>query len=77
MNQIARELDEKSESLGPARARTLESLVREANRCIEQTAQGDSENGWPPGCFEQTAGALAGERFERPSQGDMPIRDDW
>jgi hypothetical protein len=32
------------------------------------TGQGD---GWPSGYFERTAGALAGERFERPA-GDAP-----
>jgi hypothetical protein len=32
---------------------------------------------WPPGYFEQTAGALAGERFERPPQGELPVRKDW
>lgn len=29
---------------------------------------------WPAGYFEQTAGALAGENFERPPQGDLPKR---
>ena len=32
---------------------------------------------WPVGYFEQTAGALAGEGFERPPQGELPSRDDW
>jgi len=32
---------------------------------------------WPAGYFEQTAGALAGEDFERPPQGDLPQRNDW
>ncbi|HUG67057.1 MAG TPA: hypothetical protein VMM76_04870 [Pirellulaceae bacterium] len=32
---------------------------------------------WPDGYFEQTAGALAGEEFERPPQGELPSRDDW
>ena len=27
--------------------------------------------GWPPGYFERTAGALAGEPFERPPQGEL------
>ena len=32
---------------------------------------------WPAGYFEQTAGALAGEDFERPPQGELPVREDW
>ena len=32
---------------------------------------------WPPHYFDQTAGAMAGEDFERPPQGDLPQRDDW
>ena len=32
---------------------------------------------WPPGYFEQTAGALTGEEFERPPQGNLPLREDW
>ena len=32
---------------------------------------------WPPGYFEDTAGALVGDEFERPPQGDLPRRDVW
>jgi predicted DNA-binding antitoxin AbrB/MazE fold protein len=32
---------------------------------------------WPTSYFEQTAGALQGEAFERPSQGELPQRDAW
>ena len=32
---------------------------------------------WPPGYFEQTAGALAGEEFERAPQGTLRPRDAW
>jgi len=32
---------------------------------------------WPADYFEQTAGALAGENFERPPQGKLPQRNDW
>ncbi len=32
---------------------------------------------WPPSYFDQTAGALEGEVFERPPQGDLPRREDW
>lgn len=32
---------------------------------------------WPTGYFEQTAGVLTGQDFERPPQGDLPRREDW
>jgi len=32
---------------------------------------------WPAGYFEQTAGALAGERLERPGQGETPLVESW
>jgi hypothetical protein len=32
---------------------------------------------WPADYFERTAGALAGEPWERPAQGDAPLREDW
>jgi hypothetical protein len=32
---------------------------------------------WPAGYFEQTAGALVGEKFERPPQGELPRREAW
>ena len=77
MNRIAQELDEKLRTLDPPRARYLESLVREALGRAERDELGDSPSGWPAGYFEQTAGALSGEDFERPPQGDLPCRDNW
>ena len=32
---------------------------------------------WPPGYFVQTDGALEGEEFERTSQGELPVRENW
>jgi predicted DNA-binding antitoxin AbrB/MazE fold protein len=32
---------------------------------------------WPVGYFQETAGALASESFERPDQGVLPERDSW
>ena len=32
---------------------------------------------WPPGYFESNAGALAGEPFERPPQGEFEKRTEW
>jgi hypothetical protein len=47
----------------------------------QQTPSSVDANGgltaWPAGYFEQTAGALAGEDFERPPQGKLPERDVW
>ena len=77
MNRIAQELDKKLQSLDPVRARNLESLVRAAFQRIEKDEAGGSTSGWPANYFEQTAGALAGEKFERPSQGELPSRDNW
>jgi mRNA-degrading endonuclease toxin of MazEF toxin-antitoxin module len=77
MNQLAQTLDEKLRTLDPACARMLEALVRDALRRAEQVQMGAAASVWPEGYFEQTAGALAGEEFERPPQGDLPVRDDW
>jgi hypothetical protein len=74
MNRIAQELDEKLRTLDPPRAQYLESLVREA---LNRAELGESASGWPAGYFDRTAGALAGEEFERPPQGDLPTRDAW
>ena len=76
MNRLAEELDQKLQTLDPARARNLESLVRDALNSAEHDACGSAVN-WPAGYFEQTAGTLAGEEFERPPQGELPNRDDW
>ncbi len=43
----------------------------------KQKAETKRSRGWPDGYFEQTAGALAGEEFERPPQGELPSRDNW
>lgn len=66
MNQIAQELDEKLRTLDPARARSLESLVRDALKWVDQDKSAVAASRWPDGYFEQTAGVLEGEKFERP-----------
>lgn len=33
------------------------------------------ENGWPPGFFQQTAGALEDDPIERPPQGELAVRE--
>jgi hypothetical protein len=35
---------------------------------------GPEELGWPPGYFEQTAGAIQDETFTRPPQGEVEKR---
>ncbi|HEY3394622.1 MAG TPA: antitoxin family protein [Lacipirellulaceae bacterium] len=37
----------------------------------------ETSTAWPAGYFEQTAGSLVGEEFERPPQGDLPRREAW
>lgn len=37
----------------------------------------NSDSDWPDGYFEETAGALVGQKLERSPQGDLPKRDDW
>jgi hypothetical protein len=44
---------------------------------VESLTDGTRGAGWPPGYFERTAGALVGERFERPEQGSLPQREKW
>lgn len=37
--------------------------------------QRKEKRGWPPGYFERTAGSLADDPLQRPSQGDYEKRD--
>ncbi|NJL55605.1 hypothetical protein HC928_10710 [bacterium] len=37
--------------------------------------QRKERRGWPPGYFERTAGSLADDPIERPSQGEVEKRD--
>lgn len=37
--------------------------------------QHKEKRGWPPGYFERTAGSLADDPLQRPSQGDHEKRD--
>lgn len=47
---------------------TPDSPTRKANNGL---------SAWPPNYFAQTAGALAGEIFDRPPQGNLPKREGW
>ena len=44
---------------------------------VEQDVADKPRSHWPAGYFDTTAGALAGEEFERPEQGELPRRDVW
>ena len=44
---------------------------------VEQDATRQQLSDWPVGYFEETAGKLAGEEFQRPEQGELPQRDAW
>ena len=81
MNRIAEELDRKLQSLDAERAERLCKMVRDAIGAIDLPPPLDPnlgvENGWPEGYFAETAGALAGEPFERPPQGELPERESW
>ena len=44
---------------------------------LDTGGAGEAASQWPTGYFERTAGVLAGERMERPAQGDSPVRDVW
>ena len=77
MMTVSEELAEALRRLGPHQAQTLERLVRDAVALAEQSASQNGQATWPANYFEQTAGALAGQEFERPEQGPLPCRDDW
>ena len=77
MTQIAEELETRLKRLDPVQARYLETLVREAMSRAEQLTVVSNQEDWPPGYFDATAGALVGEAFERPPQGELPKRNEW
>jgi hypothetical protein len=43
---------------------------------LESKPKGADALGWPPGFFEQTAGAWQGEKLSREPQGEYEIRDE-
>ena len=77
MNAIAEELERRLAQLDPPIAEQLERLVRDALALADGSAARPASNGWPDGYFARTAGALAGEEFERPHQGVLPEREAW
>ena len=76
MHVLAEELDRKLSAMDRVTAEHVERLVRDA-LSLAQTRNGPPPKNWPEAYFDQTAGALAGEPFERPDQGTVPIREVW
>lgn len=74
MSSIAQELDRQLATMDELTAQRVERLVRDA---LELAKPASPTKGWPAGYFEETAGALAGEKFERPPQGTPEIREVW
>ena len=49
----------------------------QAEVTVEQDVVPKEHSRWPDGYFDETAGALAGEKFHRPEQGELPQRYAW
>ena len=77
MKAIAEELDRQLAQLDAPLAEQVERLVRDALALAGESSKRAAINRWPDGYFERTAGALAGEEFERPKQGNQPEREAW
>ena len=81
MSPIVRELDARLHALDARTARMVEQLVRDALQLASEKMARPGGNvagaGWPDHYFERTAGALAGETFERPPQGSPEERETW
>jgi hypothetical protein len=77
MNKVVEELDVRLKQLDRATAERVERLVRDALALTDGPANAAATPLWPEHYFERTAGALVGERFERPDQGPLPTRETW
>jgi hypothetical protein len=77
MKAIAEELERRLAQLDPHVAAQVERLVRDALALADGSACPATSGEWPEGYFTRTAGALAGEEFERPQQGLPPQREAW
>ena len=76
MKAIVEELDRRLAELDPPTADKVERLVRDALALADGSAS-QAATTWPKDYFKRTAGALAGEEFERSPQGDAPEREAW
>ena len=78
MPSLSQDLEATLQGLDRHRARYLENLVRDAMALAQATlSPPGADSGWPADYFDETAGALADEVFERPKQGDLPHRETW
>jgi hypothetical protein len=77
MKAIAEELERRLAQLEPGVAAQVERLVRDALALANGSPSVPIGNAWPAGYFARTAGALAGEDFERAQQGLPPQREAW
>jgi len=77
MHKVVEELDQRLSQLDRATAEQVERLVRDALALAGDSAHAPASQQWPEGYFERTAGALAGERIDRPQQGSSPTREAW
>ncbi len=77
MSPVVQELTDAMQQLSPDRTRFLEDLVRDAMTRAKTADLPGTGKGWPPGFFERTAGMFADEPFERPDQGEFPVREEW
>ena len=79
-HSVARELDEAMPLLDAATQAQLETLIRDALALATgKRARGAAtdEHGYPLGHFERTYGSFADEPLERPSQGELEVREGW
>lgn len=77
MTTLAQQLDEYLRTADEETARRLVEIVRDALALAEIAKDARGAGNWPAGYFQQTAGSLAGERFERPDQGQAQTRETW
>ena len=77
MNKVVEELDQQLKQLDRVTAERVEQLVRDALALAGKPTDGTASSRWPDGYFERTAGALAGQVFDRPQQGSSPTREAW
>ena len=77
MTALAQQLDELLRTVDEETGRRVQQIVRDALALAEIAQEGRGAAHWPAGYFQQTAGSLVGERFERPVQGQVETREAW
>jgi hypothetical protein len=77
MTAIARELDQKLQTLNPQAALSLERLVRDALDLVEAQNGTGKIDALPADFFRRIAEEFGQDPFERPPQGESEKRSDW